>query len=102
MTYNRAEIMKDAWNKTRQLVKNLGYARSQVPALFRNALIRAWAAAKEAARLACLTVAQLRATVCDLENTDRLGWKGIELLTDYRRALRQAETKEAAEIRRAA
>lgn len=97
MTYDRAAIMTAAWAEVRYKLDAVGYARRQIPALLSRALCVAWHKAKEAARLAALSVAQLRAIVIGLENTDYLGWEGQERLSAMQRALRAAEAREAAE-----
>jgi hypothetical protein len=93
--FDRAKIMNAAWTEVRIMVKTFGYARRQIPALFRAALVKAWDAAKKAARLAALTVDQLQAAIVGLECTDRLGSHGLQTLRDYRAALAVAEGRAA-------
>jgi hypothetical protein len=92
MTYDRTAIMNAAWTEARYMVKTFGYSRRQVPALFRNALIKAWDAAKKAARLAALSVSQLTAEILGLENTEYLGSHGLQTLCDYRAALARLQS----------
>lgn len=93
--FDRAKIMNAAWTEARMMVKTFGYARRQIPALFRAALIKAWDAAKKAARMAALSVAQLKAIIINMENTDRLGWHGLQTLREYSAALAIAERRAA-------
>ena len=93
--FDRAKIMTAAWAEARMMVKTFRYARHQIPSLFRNALIKAWSAAKKAAGLAALTVGQLKAAIIGMENTDRLGWDGLQTLCEYRAALTVAEGRAA-------
>ena len=76
MTYNRSTIMKAAWEKTRWLMENIGYSRNQLRQVFRNELVKAWRAAKEAARLAARSVASLEAEITALENRSYQGTRG--------------------------
>lgn len=96
MTYNRSEILKAAWAEAKAIFTCFHYARHQLHGLFRAALRKAWTKAKEAARVATRSAADLRMSVVLMENTDRLGWDGIERLRVLRDALCEAEAREAA------
>lgn len=106
MTFDRAQIMTEAWTIARRFAGN----RETWGQRLSRALKLVWWNAKEAARCAVeaarqnaeraaafvvRTAASLRAEVEDLENTDRLGFDGIERLAAARRALAEAVAREA-------
>ncbi len=106
MTFNRAEIMQAAWTIARRFAGNretwgqrlsraLKAVWCNVKDAARIAADLARTAAQEAARFAGRSAASIRAEVEELENTDRLGFAGIERLSHARRALAQAEAQEA-------
>lgn len=105
MTFDRAQIMTEAWTIARRFAGN----RETWGQRLSRALKLVWWNAKDAARRAVeaarqnaeraaafvgRTAASLRAEVEDLENTDRLGFDGIERLAAARRALGEAVARE--------
>ncbi|MCB0638560.1 MAG: hypothetical protein KDC54_18145 [Lewinella sp.] len=97
MTYNRAEIMKAAWVEAKDTFIRFSYSRHQLRGLFAVALRNAWAKAKNAARMAARSAESIRMQIITMENTDRLGWDGLQKLSALRTALAQAEAREAAQ-----
>ncbi|SMR82253.1 hypothetical protein SAMN04488030_2600 [Aliiroseovarius halocynthiae] len=95
MTLNRSEIMKAAWKATQERMDTFGYARRQLRSVFAYCLRRAWAEAKAAAALLARSAASLWAELLELENRDRLGFRGIERLSQLRRAYEGAKAREA-------
>lgn len=109
--FDRSAILKSAWaTAKRRKSVYAGTLREH----FRVGLQMAWWDAKEAARCAddCArkaasqmahfagrSAASIRTEVHNMENTDWLGVAGIERLSDARRALAEAEAREAAETR---
>lgn len=109
MSFNRAEIMTQAWTIARRFAGNpetWGQRLSRALKLVwweakeaaRSAMEAARKAAEDVARFAGRTAASIRAEVVDMENTDRLGFAGIERLSLARRALAEAEAREAADL----
>lgn len=96
MTLNRTEIMAAAWSETREMMR-MGYAAHQLREVFTYCLRRAWAGAKAAAALLARSAASLWAEVQDMENRDRLGFHGIQRLSQLRRAYHAAKAREDAE-----
>lgn len=96
MTLNPTEIMSAAWKGTREMMR-MGYAAHQLREVFTYCLRRAWAAAKAAAALLARSAASLWAELQDMENRDRLGFQGIERLSQLRRAYHAAKAREDAE-----
>lgn len=106
MTFDRAHIMTEAWIIARRFAGNpetWGQRLSRALKLVwwnakeasRQAVALARAAAEKAAHFAGRSAACIRAEVEDMENTDRLGFAGIERLSEARRALAVAEAREA-------
>lgn len=106
MTFDRAQIMQEAWTIARRFAGN----RETWGQRLSRALKHVWWNAKEAARRAVevgrlaaaraahfagRSAASVRAEVEQLENTDRLGFDGIERLAAARRALGEAVAQEA-------
>lgn len=94
MTYNRANIFTLAWAWAKQDLWSRRLPASQLCRLFRAALVRAWAEAKANAarvvapsRFSAMTADQLRSAIVSRENTDRLGWAGIQELGELCREL---------------
>lgn len=94
MTYDRRAIMKAAWTIARRFAGN----RETWGQRLSRALKCAWDHAKTAQRIACASAvrvverastarpADLRAEIIALENTDRLGWAGLQRLSFLRAA----------------
>ena len=106
MTFDRAQIMTEAWTIARRFAGN----RETWGQRLSRALKLVWWNAKEAAcravetsrraadragEFAGCTAASIRAEVEDMENIDRLGFDGIERLAAARRALGEAVAREA-------
>ncbi len=106
MTFNRTHIMQEAWTIARRFAGNPETWGQRLS----RALKHVWWAAKEAARCAAeaarrfaqqaavfagRSAASIRAKVEEIENTDRLGFEGIECLSAARRALADAVAREA-------
>ena len=98
MTYDRRQIMNAAWTMARRFAGN----RETWGQRLSRALKQAWWDAKHAVRIArqaaadaaakaarygAMTADQMRDAVITMENTDRLGWAGIQELAEMRRAL---------------
>ena len=107
MTFDRTRIMQEAWTIARRFAGNsetwgqrlsraLKLVWWNVKEAARAAVEAARRAAAEAAHFAGRTAASIRAEVEDLENTDRLGFAGIERLARARRALAASIMKHAA------
>ncbi|MBL9062753.1 hypothetical protein [Tabrizicola sp.] len=106
MTFDRAQIMQAAWTIARRFAGNRetwGQRLSRalksvwwdVKDAARSAARLAAAVAERAAHFAGRSAASIRAEVENMENTDRLGFDGIQRLSDARRALAEAEAREA-------
>lgn len=106
MTFDRAQIMTEAWTIARRFAGNretwgqrLSRALKLVWWNVKETLLRAVEnarlAVERAAAFAGRSAASLRAEVEDMENTDRLGFDGIERLAAARRALGEAVAREA-------
>ena len=106
MTCDRAQIMQEAWTIARRFAGN----RETWGQRLSRALKLVWWNVKTAVRLAAKAVfddaaqvahfagrtsASIRGEVEELENTDRLGFKGIERLSAARWALDKALAREA-------
>lgn len=106
MTFDRAQIMTEAWTIARRFAGN----RETWGQRLSRALKLVWWNVKEAARCAVETVrraaervaefagrtaSSIRAEIENVENTDRLGFDGIERLAAARRALVEAVAREA-------
>ena len=99
MTLDRRAIMKAAWTIARRFAGNreswgqrLSRALKSVWWDVRQALHIAKEAAARAAAMAApvRSVASLRAEIITLENSDRLGWAGMERLSALQSQLRNA------------
>ena len=106
MTFDRTQIMTEAWTIARRFAGNRetwGQRLSRALKLvwwnakeaLRRAVENARLAVEKASALAGRTAASLRAEIEQLENTDRLGFDGIERLAAARRALGEAVAREA-------
>lgn len=106
MTFDRAQIMQEAWTIARRFAGNRetwGQRLSRALKLVwwnakeaaRRAVEVARRAAEQAAAFAGYTAADLRAEIESMENTDRLGFEGIERLSATRRALAEVVAREA-------
>ena len=96
MTYNRSEIMKQAWSEAKGTFTRLGYARHQLHSLFVVALRKAWAAAKSAAQMGQRSAKQIGFDIMCLECKDRLTHADYLTLSDLRHAQSRAFAHEAA------
>lgn len=97
MTYDRSEIMTQAWADTRYQMKAFLYAPRQLRQVFASALRNAWIKAKALAALLSRSPASLRAELADMENRDTLGHAGLARMDELRNALRTVEAREAEE-----
>lgn len=106
MTFDRAQIMTEAWTIARRFAGNretwgqrLSRALKHVWWTVKDAARRAAEVARRAAEQAAVfagySAETIRALVEDMENTDRLGFDGIERLAAARRALGEAVAREA-------
>jgi hypothetical protein len=97
MTFNRAKIMQAAWTIARRFAGNretwgqrlsraLKFVWWDAKQAARAAANAAREAAAKAARFAVMTADQLSNAVVSMENTDRLGWAGIQELSEMRAA----------------
>lgn len=102
MTLNRFEIMNAAWTETRDLMVRWSYAAHQLREVFAQCLRRAWAAAKAAAALLARSAASIAREIEAMENTDRLGWQGMQRLRELHAAHHAAMDREAAEAEKQA
>lgn len=98
MAFDRTQIMQEAWTIARRFAGNretwgqrlsraLKLVWWNVKEAARRVVEFAHRAAEEATRFAGRSAASIRAEVEDMENTDRLGFDGIERLAAARRAL---------------
>lgn len=106
MTFDRTQIMTEAWTIARRFAGNhetwgqrlsraLKHVWWNVKEAARCAVETARRAAARAAEFAGRTAASIRAEIEAMENTDRLGFDGIERLAAARRALGEAVALEA-------
>ena len=106
MTFDRAQIMQEAWTIARRFAGNRetwGQRLSRALKLVwwnakdaaRRAVEAARRIAEQAAVFAGRSAASIRAEIENMENTDRLGFDGIERLAAARRALGDAVAREA-------
>jgi len=84
--FNKSEILKTAWKRTKMKMETLGYAAHQLRAVFSHELRLAWAQAKAATVRVVRTASQIRHAIFALECKDH--WTQA----DY--ALRDALTAE--------
>lgn len=103
MTYDRRAIMKAAWTIARRFAGN----RETWGQRLSRALKCAWDQAKTAQRIAGASViraadftftaqpSDLRAEIIALENTDRLGWAGMQKLSTLKAALARSTSTAA-------
>lgn len=105
MTYDRSEIMTEAWKIVRRFLGN----GETLAGLLSRALKSAWWSAREKVRAARLvadraakqrqlaerSAASLKAELTDMENRDTLGHTGLARMDELRNALRVAESREA-------
>lgn len=96
-TYDRREIMTQAWADTRYQMKAFLYAPHQLRQVFASALRNVWVKAKALAALLSRSPASLRAELADMENRDTLGHAGFARMDELRNALRTVEAREAEE-----
>ncbi|WP_407491865.1 hypothetical protein [Pseudooceanicola sp. MF1-13] len=106
MTYDRSEIMTEAWKIVRRFLGN----GETLGGLLSRALKSVWWTAKEKVRAARLvaereakqrqlaerSAASIRAELTDMENRDTLGHAGMARMDELRNALRAADAREAA------
>lgn len=100
-TYDRREIMTQAWADTRYQMKAFLYAPHQLRQVFASALRNVWVKAKVLAALLARSAASLRAELFDMENRDTLGHAGLQRMDELRNALREVEAREAEEAKTA-
>lgn len=104
MTIDRAKIMKAAW----QIVRRFAGNRETLAQRMSRALKSVWWDAKrdaqrarelarqavaEARQFAGMSLADLRLAVLSLENSDRLGWAGMQELSALRGLLVKREVE---------
>lgn len=96
MAFNRAEIFRLAWVWAKQEAWSRRLPRGGARIVFAACLRKAWAFHKDAAAraraatpsaFASLSVTALQTAVAVEEACDRLGWAGIERLSEMRREL---------------
>ncbi|RYH08886.1 hypothetical protein [Tropicimonas sp. IMCC6043] len=105
MTYDRRAIMTAAWTRHRSIGAD-ALGRMTVVARrgrLANCLRMEWQAAKFAVEQAqprepVSKAETIAARIVDLENRDRLGWAGIEELSNLRRTLFQTQREETAKL----
>lgn len=101
MTFDRAQILQEAWTIARRFAGNPETWGQRLSRALKHVWWNVKEAARRAAQVASETAARaahfagrsaacIRAEVEDLENTDRLGFAGIERLSEARRALAAA------------
>ena len=97
MSVDRHELMNLAWHLARQELWSRRLPASALRLLFPHALRTAWREMKYRAELAVARAAkpkrpadEIRAEILILENTDRLGFQGIERLSAARAELHEA------------
>lgn len=106
MTFDRTQIMTEAWTIARRFAGNRETWGQRLSRALKLVWWNAKQAARRAAEVTCEAVARaarfadrsaasVRAEVEQLENTERLGFEGIERLAAARRALREAVAREA-------
>lgn len=122
MHINRRQVMTTAWALVRgEMQRDFRFIYDWTPgptygqrrettaeekrAVFAAALRRAWATVKDAARITAerrqtaRPVAELRAMIENLENTDTLAHAGLQRLSELRSELADAEARDRAEKR---
>jgi len=101
MTYNLSTIMTEAWKIHRGLPDwaSKGMSAADWKRRFANCLRKAWANAKLAAvsRKELSEADRLRNHIIALENTDRLGFEGIQRLRELKTELVALEVEERRE-----
>jgi len=93
---NRQTVMTKAWENTRFLMKEFGYAARQLRDVFARALRKAWAAEKAEVALVSRSIDCLQAEIEDLENRTRIGSAGLERQRTLRNAIARIEAAEQA------
>ena len=89
MTYNKSEIMKNAWRKTRALGSALQFAMGGIRAVFAQMLKQAWADAR-AAKPAKLTKTEAKHQLMLLDNKTRWNTSDFQQSAELARAINAA------------
>jgi hypothetical protein len=102
--FDRAKIMKDAWKIVRRFAGNRETPAQRMSRALKSvwwdakrdahrAIELARQAAAEARKMVVLSLADLRLAVLSLENSDRLGWAGMQELSALRGLLVKREAE---------